>query len=161
MIRPQTYTVPCQTWSFDVRLSTKQQSKESPTTSKQDLGRCREVWKNITDPTANHLQEKAAHFGRVRIPGKGNQRDSSEACHQASLNPHDRRGDLASANCPLTLYACVQVMILRKKYLKGRMGSPGQAKPCLLTKTGQDPTPNTWHKELVSGKRWASPGAVP
>lgn len=79
----------------------------------------------------------------------------------SSLYPHDRRGWLASARCPLTLCACVQVMTLRKRCLKGRMGSPGQAKPCLVTKPDQDRTPNTWHKELASGKRWASPGAVP
>lgn len=111
-----------------------------------------EAWKNFIDPPSNNLQEKAAHLGRVRIRGMGNQRDGSEACHQASLDPHDRKGN--SASCPLSLCACVQVMTRRKKCLKGRKGSPRQAKLCLVTKTGQDPTPNTWHKELASGKRW-------
>lgn len=50
VIHPQTYTGHCRTWSLNVRMSTKWQSKESPAISKKDLGRSLEALKNVTDP---------------------------------------------------------------------------------------------------------------
>lgn len=100
MTSPQAYAGPCRTWNLDERLGTKlAQAKESSTISKEDLGRCLAAWqpgRSSPDPTTNHLQEKAAHLGRVRKHGTG----EPARRLKPPWDPCDRRRELASASCP-------------------------------------------------------------